>query len=72
MVQLEGIEHWPTLTPKCEPSFYDTTSREFKGLPTLEDPWFIYFMQQQEYQKVIAMTNPMLAFPYDHRWARNR
>jgi hypothetical protein len=22
--------------------------------------------------KVIAMTNPMLALPYDHRWARNR
>lgn len=60
MVQLEGIEHWPTPSPKCEPSFYDTTSREFEGLPTLEDPWFIYFMQQQEYQKVIAMNNPML------------
>ncbi len=49
-----------TLNPKFDPSFYDTSSREFEGLPTLEDPWFTYFMQRQEYQKVIVMTNPCL------------
>jgi hypothetical protein len=34
----KGLSIDQTPNPKFDPSFYHTSSREFEGLPTLEDP----------------------------------